>query len=195
MQPPQPPVADPTIVDQGPGPPTLPVGAFRLRPLRPGDEVAWFDYLRTPGVIEHTSFPAVDLAATRGFVERALANNASNGPYRWALAESRDLLVGTCGFPSWSLDHGHAELGYDLNPEYQRLGLMAAAVDTVVGWAFSQPSFHRVHAFVMTSNQPSIALLERCGFEREGTLRAFRLARGVPRDCHLYARLKGATDR
>jgi RimJ/RimL family protein N-acetyltransferase len=39
---------------------------------------------------------------------------------------------------------------------------------------------NRVHAFVMTSNQRSIRLLDRCGFSREGTLRHYRIARGDP---------------
>lgn len=187
-------MADPTIIEEGFGPPTLAVGAFRLRPICLGDETAWFNYLRAPGVIEHTSFPAVDPGSVRGWVERVLVGYSSNGPYRWALANPRDLLVGTCGFSNWSLAHGHAELVYDLNPEYQHQGLMSLAVTEVVRWAFSQQSLHRIHAFVMTSNRPSIALLDRCGFDREGTLRAFRIARGTPRDFYLYARLKDSID-
>jgi RimJ/RimL family protein N-acetyltransferase len=41
----------------------------------------------------------------------------------------------------------------------------------------------------MTSNHRSIRLLERCGFSREGTLRQYRIARGEPKDFHLYALL------
>ena len=41
----------------------------------------------------------------------------------------------------------------------------------------------------MTSNGRSIGLLERCGFSREGTLRQYRIARGEPKDFHLYALL------
>jgi ribosomal-protein-alanine N-acetyltransferase len=186
-------VSDPTTIEEPFGPPILAVGAFHLRPIRLDDAAAWFDYLRVPGVIEHTSFPAADLDSVRGWIERALADYANQGPYRWALADSGDVLVGTCGFPTWSRAHGHAELGYDLDPRYQHRGLMALAVDAVVRWAFGH-RFHRVHAFVMTSNRPSIALLERCGFEREGTLRAYRIARGAPRDFHLYARVSDAPD-
>jgi ribosomal-protein-alanine N-acetyltransferase len=41
----------------------------------------------------------------------------------------------------------------------------------------------------MTSNARSSRLLERCGFTREGTLRQYRMARGEPKDFHLYALL------
>ena len=181
---------DSSATEGSASPPTLGVGAFHLRPLRLGDDAAWFSYLRDPRVIEHTSFPVVDMGWVRGLVERAVGDYSRPGPYRWALANPQDLLVGTCGFSTWSLAHGHAELVYDLNPEYQHQGLMVQAVDTVVRWAFSQVSLHRIHAFVMTSNRPSISLLERCAFQREGTLRAFRIARGNPRDFYLYARIK-----
>jgi [ribosomal protein S5]-alanine N-acetyltransferase len=41
----------------------------------------------------------------------------------------------------------------------------------------------------MVTNRPSMSLLEHRGFAREGTLRQFRIARGTPRDFHVYALL------
>jgi hypothetical protein len=41
----------------------------------------------------------------------------------------------------------------------------------------------------MTTNARSIQLLERCGFTREGTLRQYRIARGLPKDFHVFALL------
>lgn len=178
------------ISEEGFVPPTLQLGEFQLRPLRVGDEEAYFDYLSDPQVIEHTSFPVLDLEAARVNVERCIADYSRRLGCRWALANPEGLLVGTCGFSTWSLPHGHAELVYDLHPEYQGRGLMTLAVAAVVAWAFSQANFIRVQAFVMTSNRPSIALLERSGFRREGTLRSYRSARGTPSDFHLYARLR-----
>ena len=182
---------DPPIVEDRLAPPTLALGAFRLRPMRMDDADAWLDGLRAPGVIEHTSFPPIDAGFVRGMLARVLARHAEGGPYGWALVDPQDRLVGTCGFTHWALDHGHAEIAYDLHPDFQGQGLMSRAVAAVVDWAFTRRGLHRVHAYVMTSNRPSIAVLERAGFEREGTLRAFRIARGTPRDFHLYARLAG----
>ncbi|MGE4073716.1 MAG: GNAT family N-acetyltransferase [Lysobacterales bacterium] len=183
-------MAQSSMAEGASSPPILGVGAFALRPLRLGDEGAWHAYLRVPGTTEHTSFPAVTPEAVRNWVERALAGYAAGGPYRWALVNAADILVGTCGFSAWSVPHGHAELVYDLNPEYQHQGLMTQTVAVALQWVWSSTCFHRIHAYVMTSNRPSIALLERAGFECEGTLKAFRIARGTPRDFHVYARLR-----
>lgn len=69
---------------------------------------------------------------------------------------------------------------------------MRRAIHALLTWGFSDLGLNRVLAFVMTSNARSIALLERCGFTREGTLLQYRIARGEARDFHLYALLAQA---
>lgn len=180
----------PASVKEGAIPPSWELGGFTLRPLRVGDESAWADYLLDPRVTEHTSFPSVDLDSLRTSVHRYIAEYSTATSCRWALATEDDRLVGTCGFSTWSLVHSHAELVYDLAPAHWGRGLMRKAVATVLGWAFETAAFNRVHAFVMTTNEPSIRLLVHSGFAREGTLRQFRIAGGTPRDFHLYALLR-----
>jgi ribosomal-protein-alanine N-acetyltransferase len=152
--------------------------------------VAWHAYLSDPRVVEHTSFPEFDRAGVEAMVCRQLDGYATATSCRWAVVDSGDTLVGTCGFANWSLPHSHAELAYDLHPGLWGRGLMRAAVQQVLSWAFESAGFNRVHAFVMTTNAPSIRLLEALGFAREGTLHQFRIARGVARDFFIYALLK-----
>ena len=163
---------------------------LRLRPLRREDAAAWHSWLADPRVIEHTSYPQIDLAFVEAMVARQLDGYATGTSRRWAIADEADRLIGTCGYSNWSLPHAHAELVYDLAPAYWGRGVMRAAIGDVLTWAFETAQFNRVHAFVMTTNTPSIAVLKRSGFEREGTLRQYRIARGVARDFHLYARLR-----
>ncbi len=153
---------------------------------------AWLAYLSDPRVIEHTSFPELELSGVEAMLSRQLEGYAAGTSCRWALADGTDRLIGTCGFSNWSLPHAHAELVYDLDPAFWRRGLMRAAVQQVLSWAFNTARFNRVHAYVMTTNAPSIRLLESLGFVREGTLQQFRIARGVARDFYVYARLSAA---
>lgn len=168
------------------------LGEFRLRPLRPGDAPAWLAYLSDPRVIEHTSFPALDLSGVEAMLSHQLDGYAAATSCRWALADAGDRLIGTCGFSNWSLPHAHAELVYDLAPAFWGRGLMRGAVSQVLSWAFDIAGFNRVHAFVMDSNAASMRLLESLGFVREGTLQQYRIARGVARDFHVYALLHSA---
>ncbi|MFZ2489905.1 MAG: GNAT family protein [Thermoanaerobaculia bacterium] len=171
-------------------PPSWSLGEFRLRPLRAEDAPAWLAYLSDPRVIEHTSYPVLDLSAVEAMLSRQLDGYAAATSCRWALADAADRLIGTCGFSNWSLPHAHTELVYDLAPPYWGRGVMRTAVHRVLSWAFNTARFNRVHAYVMTSNIPSIRLLESLSFAREGTLQQFRVARGVPRDFYVYALLR-----
>lgn len=162
---------------------------FRLRLLRLGDEAALFEYLSQPEVIEHTSIPVPTLESLTAAVQRDITGYAEGTSFRFALARSDDRLIGICGFNNWSPAHRHAELAYELAPQYWGQGVMRRAVVAVLTWGFSELGLNRVHAFVMTSNDQSISLLERCGFVAEGTLRQYRIARGEPKDFHLYALL------
>ena len=177
-------------VSEGQAPPSWPLGAFALRPMRHSDAAAWYAYLADPRVIEHTSIPELTLTLVEAMVARELDGYVAGTSRRWAVADAHDRLVGTCGFSNWSLPHSHAELVYDLAPDFWGRGLMRAAVCQVLDWALNEAGFNRVHAFVMITNVPSIRLLEAVGFSREGTLRGYRVARGIARDFHVYAMLR-----
>ena len=169
--------------------PSWSLGEFRIRPLHVGDAPAWHAYLSDPRVIEHTSFPRLDLSGVESMLARQLEGYASATSCRWALADRTDRLIGTCGFSNWSLPPAHAELVYDLAPAFWGRGIMRSALHQPLSWAFNTARFNRVHAFVMTSNAASIRLLVHLGFEREGMLRQYRVARGVARDFYVYALL------
>ena len=49
----------------------------------------------------------------------------------------------------------------------------------------------RIQGTVIDSNAALARVLAKCGFEYEGTLRSFRMVRGVPRDCWLCVRVAG----
>ena len=177
-------------VAEGQAPPSWPLGAFALRPMRHSDSAAWYAYLADPRVVEHTSIPELTPALVEAMVAREIEGYAAGTSCRWAVADEKDRLAGTCGFSNWSLAHSHAELVYDLAPAFWGRGLMREAVSRVLAWALDEAGFNRVHAFVMTTNVRSIRLLEAVGLTREGTLRGYRVARGVPRDFHVYAVLR-----
>jgi len=175
------------VIEPG-APPRLSCGVFVLRPFQRGDAAAWYSYLADPSVTEHTSWPAVSPEFIERVVERIISEYTTGVSLRWALAEAGDdRLIGACGYNVWSGAERRAELAYDLAPSYWGRGIMRNAVNTVVGWALNSVGLHRVEALVMTTNQRSIALLERCGFQREALLPGHRMARGVPRDFFLYS--------
>ncbi len=157
----------PTVGEEQKKPPILELGDVRLRPLRTSDAPALLAYLSDPRVIEHTSIPIATSESVAPAVASDMAAYREGSSFRLALASSDDRVIGICGFNTWSSVHRHAELAYELAPDYWGRGYMRAAVLALLRWGFSDLSLNRVHAFVMTTNARSIQLLKRCGFTRE----------------------------
>ena len=170
-------------------------GDFRLRPLRHADAADWYAYLRLPEVFEHTSWQLGSVAD----LDALFAQYESGGPdapLRFALAGALDdRLVGTIGFHTISRLNRTAELAYDLAPSVWGLGLATAAAQAAIRWMCLRGGFLRIQATTLPVNKASIRVMERCGMQREGLLRHYRLVRGVPRDFLMYALLAEALPR
>ncbi len=78
-------------------------------------------------------------------------------------------------------------LGYWMGAPHAGNGRMTRAVAAVVDFAFSKLRLHRVEAACLPENAPSIALLERNGFKREGYARGYLKIDGAWRDHLLFA--------
>lgn len=161
-----------------------------LRPIHESDLLSWSDYLNRPEVYEHTSwnFPSVRELSSY------LNNEACQNPdsvLRLAIGDptSGDLL-GTIGFHSVNPHNRVAELAFDLSPPHWGRGLIASVAPVLIDWAHSEAGIIRIQATVMDSNTRSTAAIKRLGFECEGLLRSFRIARGVPRDFHMFSHIQ-----
>lgn len=100
------------------------------------------------------------------------------------LADSGRLL----GTIRLGLDgHGGADIGYSYARASWGKGYGYEAARALVATAFDTLGLHRVWATCDVRNAGSIAVLEKLGMRREGTLRRNQLVRDGWRDTHLYA--------
>ena len=140
------------------------------------------------------TWPADDL--TRGAFRRRLKRYAedwrADQSYAFFVFRKQDTaLVG--GLTLASIRRGVAQagsIGYWMGAPYVRCGHMTAAVKAVLPFAFGTLRLHRVEAACIPTNVPSIRLLERCGFAREGYARQYLCINGIWQDHLLFARLK-----
>lgn len=158
-----------------------------LRPIEVADLPAWFGYLSEPAVHEHTSWRPLSQAELAHHV----CDPASRTPaslLRLAIADrSTGAMVGSIGFHSIAPEHRSAELAYDLSPGLWGRGIASQMVCTLVDWAHDHVGLLRVQATALSTNTRSLRLLARCGFEREGLLRSYRLVRGRPGDFWMHS--------
>lgn len=170
--------------------PSLP--GFSLRPIQPDDAQAWAAYACLPEVKLHTSSTAARVDDVRREIDKTLSGDAA-APIRFAIvkAEGAAELVATVGFHTISPLNGTAEVTYDVAPAHWGQGIASAACRAATLWGFEQRDWHRIQATTVLPNIRSQKVLARCGFQREGLLRNFRLVRGEPTDYWLYAAIPG----
>ncbi|MHB1799940.1 MAG: GNAT family N-acetyltransferase [Vulcanimicrobiaceae bacterium] len=158
-----------------------------LRPITAADIESWFNYLSQPAVYEHTSWnvQAADELSRYAWKPEEFTPSSL---LRFAVAlRSTNELIGTAGFHTVSPQNNVAELAYDIAPQFWGKGIGSAVCSALVSWAHSAASIVRVQATVLESNARSIAVLERCGFAREGLLRSYRKVRGRRGNFYMYA--------
>ncbi len=83
-----------------------------------------------------------------------------------------------------------AELGYWLAEPFWNKGIVTKAVNKFTEFAFKKFKLHRIFASPYACNTPSIKVLEKAGFEREGVLRASAFKNNKVLDQILYSKLK-----
>jgi ribosomal-protein-alanine N-acetyltransferase len=165
-----------------------------LRPATPADFSPWAR-LRSASraFLERwePTWPDDDLtqAAFRRRLRRQDEDIARDEAYGFLIFEpTSDQLLG--GITLGGIRRGVSQsgtLGYWMGAPHAGKGHMTRAVAATVEFAFSKLRLHRVEAACIPDNAPSIALLERNGFQREGYARSYLKIDGAWRDHVLFA--------
>lgn len=112
------------------------------------------------------------------------------GVRKWHLIDKQSgKVIGSAGFHNWIPEHRRAEVGYYLHADYRRNGLMLEAMDAIVAHGFRNMDLHRIEALIDPENTPSINLIGRLGFTKEGVLREHYHHKGVIYDSVMYSLL------
>lgn len=78
-------------------------------------------------------------------------------------------------------------LGYWLAANAEAKGYMSEAVQLICNWAYEELGLCRIEAGTLPENMRSRNVLERCGFQIEGTARSYLQIAGKRRDHLIYA--------
>lgn len=152
---------------------------------------------------------AVDLAATLS--NKKIQNNLRDGlPYPYTERDGEeyisamlsadenetfafavivdDKVVGSIGvFRQENIHRQTAELGYYLAEEYWGKGIMTEAVRQICEYVFKKSDIIRIYAEPFAYNIASCRVLEKAGFQCEGTLKSNAVKNGKITDMKMYA--------
>ena len=100
-------------------------------------------------------------------------------------------VIGSIGvFRQGNIHRRTAELGYYIAEEYWGRGIMTEAVEQICAYVFERSDIIRIYAEPFAYNAASCRVLEKAGFQYEGTLRSNAVKNGRVLDMKMYARLK-----
>ena len=172
----------------------LQTGRLVLRRFAPGDAPRFAAYRSDPDIARYQSWDApYPIERAEAFIGWLQARHPDE-PGEWyqlAIADraAPDVLLGDCGFRSRLDDPALVDIGFTLSPAAQGHGFATEAIGELLRYLFEERVKHKVCADCDTRNAGSWRLLERLGFEREGTLRESYREGPVWVDEYLYGLL------
>jgi len=123
------------------------------------------------------------------FINRTLCA-PKNSIYSWAVLVD-NKVIGSVGVSRKdNIHYKTAELGYYIAEEYWGYGIMTKVIKEVCDYIFNETDIIRLFAEPFAYNLASCRVLEKVGFEFEGTLRKNAIKNNKILDMKMYSIIK-----
>ncbi len=123
------------------------------------------------------------------FISTMLAAS-ENDTFAFAITVNGKVIGSIGAFRQTNIHNKTAELGYYIAEEYWGKGIMTEAVKQLCDYVFSHTDIIRIYAEPFSYNIGSCRVLEKAGFQYEGTLRSNALKNGNVLDMKIYSKLR-----
>jgi len=170
----------------------LPIGieGIVLRPFRDDDGPGLLRYANNRNVSRNLrdAFP-FPYTAEHAAAWLTHANDDS-AERSFAIATATEVIGGLGFKREFDVHRSSNEVGYWLGEPFWGRGIATAALRAATQWAFAELDVIRLWGGVFSSNRASCRVLEKAGYEYEGTLRRGVIKDGVILDQIVYASFK-----
>ena len=107
-------------------------------------------------------------------LDHYISGYVSGYKYRWAVIEKESgECIGQIAYFLVDESNSWGEIEYCIGTAYQGKGYATEATKAVIDYGFDKIGFNKVQICVRPSNIKSKRVIEKCGFEYEGTLRDY----------------------
>jgi RimJ/RimL family protein N-acetyltransferase len=177
--------------------PDLTDGTIALRPWTPDDAEQVHRMVQDPAIPRFMSIPPNH---TLSGVQMWLGSRdeelqADQGVSLAIVSAGDGELLGSIGIELSCADAQIGEIGYWIGAGARGRGVASAAVRLIADWAYDTLGLARLEITTHKDNDASIRVALKCGFEREGLLRAYRLQHGKRVDLVMFSRIRGGHSR
>ncbi|MBN1409477.1 MAG: GNAT family N-acetyltransferase [Spirochaetales bacterium] len=130
-----------------------------------------FEMFSNPEVVKFYDLPVMkEMNQAENFLKNHIQNYKNKKEIRWGLIlRQTQMLVGTCGIApegfELTKDCTNIGLGFDLNREYWRKGLMKEAITRIMAFCFKHSRIEKMHLENLRENINCIRLAESLFFK------------------------------
>lgn len=125
----------------------------------------------------------------KGYISAMLSAD-ENETFAFAITVD-NKVVGSIGvFRQGNIHRQTGELGYYIAEEYWGKGIMTEAVMQICEYVFDKSDIIRIYAEPFSYNIASCRVLEKAGFQYEGTLRSNAVKNGKILDMKMYSLIR-----
>jgi RimJ/RimL family protein N-acetyltransferase len=164
----------------------------RLRGTEPSDAETFAHWNLDSEMAREVDFvwPPVSLALIKRDLEELSLKKLEADAFKWVMEDAAGQAVGE--ITTHHCDHRRGVFSYGLSVarEHRRRGYATEAVLLVLKYYFGELRYQKCLVGIHSNNPASVALHEKLGFVREGTLRRMVYTGGQFYDVHHYGMLK-----
>jgi [ribosomal protein S5]-alanine N-acetyltransferase len=170
--------------------PTINAIRVALRPVTENDVDSLYAVFSDPEVMRYSGSSMTDPREAKDFLAEVLEDLRRRQCIQWGIARRADnQIIGNVAIFNLDLVARKGEIGFSLGRPYWGMGYMREALQAAIWYGFNEMGLRRIEADTDPRNLPSIRLLERLGFQKEGYLRERWFIAGETQDSLFYGLL------
>ena len=172
--------------------PTIHTDRLILRMVKRQDAKDLFELCKRPETSKYSLWhPHKTIDDTRALINYQIARYRKR-ECTFFVVEHKESgrVIGTCSYVSIEDNFKIVEIGYSILSDLWGQGYATEVADGLTGFAFDRIGAQRVYARVLPENGASSAVLQKIGFQYEGTLKKGYYFEGKVSDVEVY----GITD-
>ncbi len=128
-----------------------------------------------PEVTKYLTWPTHQSETdTKAILEAWVTHYKEDTYYQWAIVpkDNRDKPIGSIAVVALDDRAERATVGYCIGQNWWHRGIMSEALKAVIDYLFTEVGMQRVDAYHDPRNPHSGGVMQKCGMQFEGTLRA-----------------------
>jgi len=149
--------------------PQLETDSLLLRQIQYSDVDAFHKMRTDPSLMKYMDMEKPkSIGDTQTKIEQEIASFSKGDSVYWAIAQKGSKqMIGGAGYWRLMKEHYRAEIGYQLAPDFWRMGYSCEALKAIIDFGFKKMGLHSIEGNVNPKNIASIKLLNKLGFVQE----------------------------